>query len=61
MGNLTEDPAFLSTTFVVIDFEATTPAGRPAQQPARLGRLPQQRICRECRLPAGALSVTTSE
>jgi DNA polymerase III subunit epsilon len=31
MGSLTEDPAFLSTTFVVIDFEATTPAGHPAQ------------------------------
>ena len=31
MGSLTEDPAFLSTTFVFIDFEATTPAGYPAQ------------------------------
>jgi DNA polymerase-3 subunit epsilon len=31
MGSLTEDPVFLSTTFVVIDFEATTPAGHPAQ------------------------------
>jgi DNA polymerase-3 subunit epsilon len=31
MGGLTEDPAFLATTFVVIDFEATTPAGHPAQ------------------------------
>jgi DNA polymerase-3 subunit epsilon len=31
MGGLTEDPAFLATTFVVIDFEATTPAGYPAQ------------------------------
>jgi DNA polymerase-3 subunit epsilon len=31
MGSLTEDPAFLATTFVVIDFEATTPAGYPAQ------------------------------
>lgn len=31
MGSLTEDPAFLATTFVVIDFEATTPAGHPAQ------------------------------
>ncbi len=31
MGSLTEDPAFLETTFVVIDFETTTPAGYPAQ------------------------------
>ncbi|MCE0536041.1 3'-5' exonuclease [Kineosporia rhizophila] len=31
MGRLTEDPAFLATTFVVIDFEATTPTGYPAQ------------------------------
>ena len=31
MGSLTEDPAFLATTFVVIDFETTTPAGYPAQ------------------------------
>jgi DNA polymerase III subunit epsilon len=31
MGSLTQDPAFLATTFVVIDFEATTPAGYPAQ------------------------------
>ncbi|MEV0386894.1 3'-5' exonuclease [Nonomuraea sp. NPDC050643] len=31
MGGLTEDPAFLATTFVVIDFEATTPKGYPAQ------------------------------
>ncbi|TQS42900.1 3'-5' exonuclease [Cryptosporangium phraense] len=31
MGGLTEDPAFLARTFVVIDFEATTPTGRPAQ------------------------------
>jgi DNA polymerase-3 subunit epsilon len=31
MGGLTEDPAFLATTFVVIDFETTTPAGCPAQ------------------------------
>ena len=31
MGSLTEDPAFLATTFVVIDFESTTPAGYPAQ------------------------------
>lgn len=28
---LTRDPAFQATTFVVIDFEATTPAGHPAQ------------------------------
>lgn len=31
MGGLTDDPAFLATTFVIIDFEATTPAGYPAQ------------------------------
>ncbi|WP_327591372.1 3'-5' exonuclease (plasmid) [Nonomuraea sp. NBC_00507] len=31
MGDLTEDPAFAATTFVVIDFEATTPKGYPAQ------------------------------
>lgn len=31
MGGLTHDPAFLTTTFVIIDFEATTPAGHPAQ------------------------------
>ncbi|WP_329431253.1 3'-5' exonuclease (plasmid) [Streptosporangium sp. NBC_01495] len=31
MGGLTQDPAFLATTFVVIDFEATTPTGYPAQ------------------------------
>ena len=31
MGSLTGDPAFLATTFVVIDFETTTPAGHPAQ------------------------------
>lgn len=31
MGDLTQDPAFLATTFVVIDFETTTPAGYPAQ------------------------------
>jgi hypothetical protein len=31
MGGLTEAPAFLATTFVVIDFETTTPAGYPAQ------------------------------
>lgn len=35
MGGLTEDPAFLATTFVVIDFEATTP-GLPG--PAHRGR-----------------------
>lgn len=28
---LTQDPDFLATTFVVIDFETTTPAGHPAQ------------------------------
>jgi DNA polymerase-3 subunit epsilon len=31
MGRLSDDPAFLATTFVVIDFEATTPTGYPAQ------------------------------
>ncbi|MGW5689186.1 3'-5' exonuclease [Nonomuraea sp. NPDC003754] len=31
MGGLTDDPDFLTTTFVVIDFEATTPKGYPAQ------------------------------
>lgn len=31
MGGLTGDPAFAATTFVVIDFEATTPTGFPAQ------------------------------
>lgn len=31
MGGLTEDPDFLATTFVVVDFETTTPAGYPAQ------------------------------
>jgi DNA polymerase-3 subunit epsilon len=31
MGGLTQDPAFRGTTFVVIDFEATTPTGYPAQ------------------------------
>ena len=31
MGALTRDPEFLATTFVVIDFEATTPTGYPAQ------------------------------
>jgi DNA polymerase-3 subunit epsilon len=28
---LTDDPAFRATTFVIIDFEATTPTGYPAQ------------------------------
>lgn len=31
MGGLTEDPAFRATTFVVLDFEATTPKGYPPQ------------------------------
>ncbi|MFC9585815.1 PolC-type DNA polymerase III [Streptomyces yangpuensis] len=31
MGGLTRDPAFAATTFVVIDFETTTPTGYPAQ------------------------------
>ncbi|MEV0589411.1 3'-5' exonuclease [Nonomuraea sp. NPDC050310] len=31
VSGLTGDPAFLATTFVVIDFEATTPSGYPAQ------------------------------
>lgn len=31
MGSLTGDPAFAATTFVVIDFETTTPTGHPAQ------------------------------
>lgn len=31
MGSLTSDPAFLATTFVVIDFETTTPAGYSPQ------------------------------
>lgn len=31
MGALTQDPDLRGTTFVVIDFEATTPAGHPAQ------------------------------
>lgn len=31
MSRLTDDPAFRATTFVVIDFETTTPAGYPAQ------------------------------
>lgn len=31
MGRLTEDPDFRATTYVVIDFETTTPAGHPAQ------------------------------
>lgn len=31
MGRLTDDPRFRATTFVVIDFETTTPAGYPVQ------------------------------
>ncbi|GAA0546783.1 hypothetical protein GCM10010172_30610 [Paractinoplanes ferrugineus] len=31
MGGLTDDVAFRATTFVVIDFEATTPTGYPSQ------------------------------
>ncbi|WP_042379992.1 3'-5' exonuclease [Streptacidiphilus melanogenes] len=31
MGGLTADPAFRATTYVVIDFETTTPTGYPAQ------------------------------
>ncbi|GAA1215098.1 hypothetical protein GCM10009665_01160 [Kitasatospora nipponensis] len=31
MGSLTDDPAFRAVTFVVIDFETTTPTGYPAQ------------------------------
>lgn len=31
MGALTQDPAFQEMTFVVIDFETTTPTGYPAQ------------------------------
>lgn len=31
LGSLTDDPAFLAVTWVVIDFESTTPAGYPAQ------------------------------
>ncbi|WP_208636053.1 3'-5' exonuclease [Amycolatopsis thailandensis] len=31
MGGLTTDPAFLDTTYVVIDFESATPRGYPAQ------------------------------
>ncbi|MEW1724688.1 3'-5' exonuclease [Streptomyces sp. NPDC093109] len=31
MGSLTDDPDFRATTFVVVDFETTTPAGHPAQ------------------------------
>jgi DNA polymerase-3 subunit epsilon len=31
LGSLTEDPAFLATTFAVVDFETTTPTGHPAQ------------------------------
>ncbi|MEU5257118.1 3'-5' exonuclease [Streptomyces longwoodensis] len=31
MAALTDDPRFAATTFVVIDFEGLTPAGRPAE------------------------------
>ncbi|MDH6133825.1 DNA polymerase-3 subunit epsilon [Kitasatospora sp. MAA4] len=31
MGSLTDDPAFRAMTFVVIDFETTTPTGHPPQ------------------------------
>ncbi|WP_316527572.1 3'-5' exonuclease [Kitasatospora brasiliensis] len=31
MEQLTQDPRFAATTFVVIDFEGLTPAGRPAE------------------------------
>ncbi|MFF8535876.1 PolC-type DNA polymerase III [Streptomyces sp. NPDC015532] len=31
MGSLTDDPDFRATTFVVVDFETTTPTGYPAQ------------------------------
>lgn len=31
MGSLTEDLDFLATTFVIIDFETTTPKGHPVQ------------------------------
>ncbi|MFI5774426.1 PolC-type DNA polymerase III [Streptomyces sp. NPDC051658] len=31
MGGLTKDPAFRATTFVITDFETTTPTGYPAQ------------------------------
>jgi DNA polymerase-3 subunit epsilon len=31
VGNLASNPAFLETTMVVLDFEATTPAGHPPQ------------------------------
>ncbi|MBD0689370.1 PolC-type DNA polymerase III [Streptomyces sp. CBMA123] len=31
MGSLTKDPAFQAMTFVVIDFETTTPTGHPPQ------------------------------
>ncbi len=31
VATLTQDPAFRGTTFVIIDFEATTPTGYPAQ------------------------------
>ena len=58
MGSLTEDPAFLATTFVVIDFETTTPAGRPAitrVMPARCHRRDMSRPARDapCRYDNG--------
>ncbi|MGY0466704.1 3'-5' exonuclease [Kitasatospora sp. cg17-2] len=31
MGGLTGDPDFRATTFIIVDFETTTPAGHPAQ------------------------------
>jgi hypothetical protein len=31
MGSLVEDPPFLATTFVVIEFETTTPTGYTVQ------------------------------
>ena len=31
MDHLTKDPAFIATTFIVIDFETTTPAWSPAE------------------------------
>jgi DNA polymerase III subunit epsilon len=45
MGSLTEDPVFLATTWIVIDFESTTPRGYPAQpiEVAALGLRYQQR------------------
>jgi DNA polymerase-3 subunit epsilon len=44
MGSLTDDPAFLATTWIVIDFESTTPRGCPAQpiEVAALGLRYQQ-------------------